>query len=56
MRKHHELKAWQDAIELVKEIYRVTRDFPKEEIYGLVSQICLCGTQTGAPCSHIYTK
>lgn len=39
MRKHHELKAWQDAMELVKEIYRVTRDFPKEEIYGLVSQM-----------------
>jgi len=39
VRKHHELKAWQEAMELVKEIYRVTRDFPKEEIYGLVSQM-----------------
>ncbi|MFH2121579.1 MAG: four helix bundle protein [Pseudomonadota bacterium] len=39
MRKHHELKAWQEAMELVKEIYRETRDFPKEEIYGLVSQM-----------------
>ncbi|PJC75307.1 MAG: hypothetical protein CO012_03670 [Syntrophobacterales bacterium CG_4_8_14_3_um_filter_49_14] len=39
MRKHYELKAWQEAMELVKEIYRVTRDFPKEEIYGLVSQM-----------------
>ena len=33
------MKAWQEAMELVKEIYRVTRDFPKEEIYGLVSQM-----------------
>jgi four helix bundle protein len=39
VRKHHELKAWQEAMILVKEIYRVTRDFPKEEIYGLVSQM-----------------
>ena len=39
MRKHHELKAWQEAMELVKEIYRVTRSFPKEEIYGLVSNL-----------------
>lgn len=39
MRKHHELKAWQGAMELVKEIYRVTRYFPREEIYGLVSQM-----------------
>ena len=33
------MKAWQEAMELVKEIYRVTRDFPKEEIYGLVCQM-----------------
>jgi four helix bundle protein len=39
VRKHHELKAWQEAMQLVKEIYRVTRDFPKEEIFGLVSQM-----------------
>jgi len=39
VRKHHELKAWQEAMELVKEIYRVTRNFPKEEIYCLVSQM-----------------
>jgi four helix bundle protein len=39
VRKHHELKAWQEALELVKEIYRVTRNFPKEEIYGLISQM-----------------
>ena len=39
MRKHHELRAWQEAMELVKEIYRVTRDFPKEEMYGLVGQM-----------------
>jgi four helix bundle protein len=39
VRKHHELKAWQEAMELVKEIYRVTQEFPKEEIYGLVSQM-----------------
>lgn len=34
-----QLIVWQKAIELVKEIYCVTRDFPKTEIYGLVSQI-----------------
>lgn len=39
MRKHQELKAWQEAMELVKEIYRLTRDFPKEEMYGLVGQM-----------------
>ena len=39
MRKHHELRAWQEAMQLVKEIYRLTQNFPKEEIYGIVSQM-----------------
>ena len=30
---------WQKAFTLVIEIYTVTRDFPKEEIYGLSQQI-----------------
>lgn len=38
-RKHHELLAWQEAIALVKEVYRATADFPREETYGLTSQI-----------------
>ena len=34
-----ELKVWQKAIELVTETYLKTQTFPKEEIYGLTSQI-----------------
>ena len=36
---HRGLVAWQKAMELVTEIYRMTRDFPKDELYGLVSQL-----------------
>ena len=39
MRPHHKLEAWNKALELVTEIYRTTEDFPKEERYGLTSQI-----------------
>ncbi len=39
MRGHRDLVAWQKAMELVKEIYRATRTFPKEELYGLTSQL-----------------
>ena len=39
MRGHRDLVAWQKAMELVTEIYRVTREFPKDELYGLVSQL-----------------
>ena len=38
-RKHHNLKAWQEAMQLVKDVYAVTASFPKEESYGLTSQI-----------------
>jgi four helix bundle protein len=39
MRKHHELKAWQEAISLVTNVYQVTARFPKEELFGLTSQM-----------------
>jgi four helix bundle protein len=39
LRSYHDLIAWQKAVDLVTEIYGVTRSFPKEEIYGLTSQL-----------------
>ncbi|NIJ44377.1 four helix bundle protein [Wenyingzhuangia heitensis] len=33
------LIVWQDSKELVKEIYKITNDFPKSETYGLSSQL-----------------
>ena len=39
VRKYQDLIAWQKALELVAEVYRVTRTFPREEIYGLTGQM-----------------
>ena len=36
---YRQLVVWQKAIELVLEVYRATQDFPKEEMYGLISQL-----------------
>ncbi len=36
---YKQLTAWQKAMVLVKDIYEVTADFPKEEKFGLVSQL-----------------
>ncbi|MGY5351658.1 four helix bundle protein [Wenyingzhuangia sp. IMCC45533] len=33
------LIVWQDSKELVKEVYKITKNFPKSEIYGLSSQL-----------------
>lgn len=39
MRPHQKLEVWIKALELVIEIYRRTEGFPREERYGLTSQI-----------------
>jgi len=33
------LKIWQKSIQLVEEVYTSSRNFPKEEMYGLQSQL-----------------
>jgi four helix bundle protein len=36
---HRDLEIWQLGIDLVTKIYKFTKNFPKEEIYGLTSQM-----------------
>jgi len=36
---HRKLLAWQEAIRLVKLVYSETASFPKDEVFGLTSQI-----------------
>lgn len=36
---YKDLVVWQKSIDLVTEVYLVTDQFPKEEIYGLTSQM-----------------
>jgi four helix bundle protein len=36
---YRDLIVWQRAIELTVCIYKLTRTFPKEELYGLISQM-----------------
>ena len=39
MQDYRKLKVWQKAYDLVLEIYVITKKFPKEELYGVTSQI-----------------
>lgn len=39
MTNYKDLVVWQKAIQLVTDIYKLTKIFPKEEAYGLVSQM-----------------
>ena len=36
---YRDLKVWQRAIQMTLAIYRVTTGFPKEEMFGLTSQL-----------------
>ena len=39
MNNYKELKVWQKSVDLAVKIYEATKDFPREELYGLTSQI-----------------
>ena len=39
MRPHEKLDVWKKAIEFVVAVYRATDDFPKDERFGLISQL-----------------
>jgi len=37
IRNFRDLNIWKSGIKLVKAIYKTTKDFPKDELYGLTS-------------------
>ena len=39
IRSYRDLTVWQKACDLAQEVYSLTRQFPKEELYGIVSQM-----------------
>lgn len=39
MKSHKDLKVWEKSLDLVDAIYCETQGWPKEEIYGLTSQV-----------------
>lgn len=39
MNRYEELKVWKESIDLAVDVFEITKKFPKEEQYGLTSQI-----------------
>ncbi len=48
MRDFRELKVWEKAHQVTLGVYRATRSFPREELYGLSSQIRRSASSMGA--------
>jgi four helix bundle protein len=42
IKNYRDLVAWQKAMDFVEDVYRVTKLFPREEIYGLTNQLRRC--------------
>lgn len=42
MKSHKDLDVWKAAISLARDIYVLTTDFPKEELFGLSAQMRRC--------------
>jgi len=41
---HKKLVAWQKSMDLVEKIYELSKRFPRDEVYGLTSQVTYsCG-------------
>ena len=39
IKSYRELIVWQKAMDLVEDVYKKTKGFPREELYGLTSQL-----------------
>ena len=48
MRNYRELQVWNKAHTLTLELYRLSRGFPKEEMYGITNQLRRAAVSIGA--------
>jgi len=39
IKSFQDLDIWKEAHQLTLEIYKISKEFPKEEVYGLISQL-----------------
>ncbi len=48
MRNYRDLQVWSKAHNLTLELYRISRQFPREGIYGITSQLRRAAVSIGA--------
>ena len=42
MNRFKELKVWQKSMDLAVDVYKITKTFPSDERFGLISQVNKC--------------
>ncbi len=53
---YKQLRVWQNGIELVRQIYRLTSGFPKHELFGLSSQLQRAAVSVPANIAEGHTR
>jgi four helix bundle protein len=51
-----DLNAWKEAHELVVAVYKITKNYPKEEIFGLVNQMRRCAVSISSNLAEGFTR
>jgi four helix bundle protein len=53
---YRDLKVWQNAMDIAALSYELTRDFPKDELYGMTSQIRRAAVSVAANIAEGYGR
>ena len=56
IQSYRDLRVWQSAMDLAVGAYRLTKDFPKDELFGLTSQIRGAATSVAANIAEGYGR
>ncbi|GIW55595.1 MAG: hypothetical protein KatS3mg082_1999 [Nitrospiraceae bacterium] len=56
IRSHRDLKVWQKAIDSAMEVFEVTKNFPREELYSMVDQIRRSSRSVAANIAEAWRK
>lgn len=56
IKSFRDLRVWQEAMDLVEDVYRLTQLFPKCEAYGLTSQMQRAAVSTPANIAEGHTR
>jgi four helix bundle protein len=56
IRSFRDLRVWEAAMDLVEKVYRLTQAFPRQEIYGLTSQIQRAAVSVASNIAEGHTK
>jgi four helix bundle protein len=56
IRSYRDLRVWNEAMELAAECYRMTSAFPREEMFGMTSQIRRAGASVPANIAEGYGR